>query len=230
MRPGLRSASGALLMLMIIPVIIGLLACLPVPIGDPERSRIDPEITGVWAAFTDGDSAFYVFEPFDKRTWLLTGVPLEEGDSADFSDYDLESFEELIRLMATEAVGDNGATATEMVMYKAWMTKLGGVWFMTWEPKGLFDSEQFAPETWYVFRVDKPDSNTLELRFCCDKDFFPDDLKETRRAYERVIRKHAKNPDLYGEFAEDPMILNRLGDEHIDFFKKLAREVIADSD
>lgn len=230
MRVNLRSASGALLMLMSVPVIVGLLACLPVPIGNPERSRIDPEITGVWAISDDSEAVFYVFEPFDKRTWLLTGVALEEGEDADFSDYNLESYEELTRLMETESVGADGATATEMVMYKAWMTKLGGVWFMTWEPKGLFGSEQFAPETWYVWRVDKPDSNTLELRLCCDDDFFPDDLKETRRAYERVIRKHAKNPDLYGEYDEEPMILKRLGDEYIDFFEKLAREVIADSD
>lgn len=224
MKPNTRSASGALLMLIIAPVIIGLLACLPVPIGDPERSRIDPEITGVWASVEGNDAAFYVFEPFDKRTWLLTGVPLEEGDGADFSKYDPIDHDKLARLMDNETVGDDGAKATEMIMYKAWMTKLGGVWFMTWEPKGLFGNEQFAPDTWFVFRVDKPDANTLELRFCCDDKFFPDDLKETRRSYERVIRKNAKNPELY---AEDPMILMRVADEHMGFFEDLAGEVIA---
>lgn len=227
MKPTTRSISGAVLMLAIIPAIIGILACLPVPIGDPERSRIDPEITGIWAFCDDHDAAFYVFEPFDKRTWLLTGVELEEGDDADFNDYDLSSCEGLARLMETEPVGEDGATATEMVMYKVWMTKLGGVWFMTWEPKGLFGSEHFAPETWYVFRVDKPDNSTLELRLCCDDEFLPDDLAETRRAYERVIKKNAKNPEM---FSEDPMILERVGDEHMGFFEDLAKEVIADSD
>jgi hypothetical protein len=74
MKPNTRSVSGALLMLIIAPVIIGLLACMPVPIGDPERSRIDPEITGVWFFHGDGDPGFYAFEPYDKRTWLLSGV------------------------------------------------------------------------------------------------------------------------------------------------------------
>ena len=74
MKPRIRSASGAVLMLAIIPAIVGLLACMPVPIGDPERSRIDPEITGAWVWLNDGDSSFFVFEPYDKRTWLL---PLE---------------------------------------------------------------------------------------------------------------------------------------------------------
>ena len=227
MKVNLRSASGAVLMLMIVPVIIGLLACLPVPIGNPERSRIDPEITGVWAISDNSEAVFYVFEPFDKRTWLLTGVSLEEGEDADFGDYDLSSYDGLARLMETESVGDDGATATEMVMYKVWMTKLGGVWFMTWEPKGLFGSEQFAPDAWFVFRVDKPDSNTLVLSFCCDDEFFPDDIKETRRAYERVIKKNAKNPEMY---TEEPWVLRRVADEHIDFFEELAEEVIADSD
>ena len=218
-----RSASGLFLMLIVAPVIVGLLACMPVPIGNPERSRVDPEITGVWAMLDGTDSGFYVFEPLDKRTWLLIGVPMEEGGDADLSDYDIESYDEFARLMDNETVGDDGATATEIIMYKAWMTKLGGVWFMTWEPKGLFGNEQFAPDTWFVFRVDKPDANTLELRFCCDDKFFPDDLKETRRSYERVIRKNAKNPELY---AEDPMILKRVADEHMGFFEDLAGEVI----
>ena len=54
MRPNVRSASGMVLMLAIIPIFAGLLACMPVPIGDPERSRIDPEITGVWFLESDG--------------------------------------------------------------------------------------------------------------------------------------------------------------------------------
>ena len=227
MKPTTRSISGAGLMLAIIPAMIGILACLPVPIGDPERSRVDPEITGVWAFCDEDEAAFYVFEPFDKRSWLLTGVGIEEGDAGDFADYNLRSCEDLNHLMETESVGEEGATATEMVMYKAWMTKLGGVWFMTWEPKGLFGNEQFAPDTWYVFRVDKPDPETLELYMIGGEKFFPDDLKKTRRAYERVIRKNAKNPDLY---AEDPLILKRVTSEHLDFFEEVAREVIADSD
>jgi hypothetical protein len=213
-------------MLLIIPVIVGVLACMPVPIGNPERSRIDPDITGVWAWPVDDDPRFYAFEPYDKRTWLLTGVPLEEGEGADFSGYDTGSYDGLARLMENEAAGDDGATASEVILYKAWMTKLGGVWFMTWEPKGLFGSQLFAPDTWYVFRVDKTDRNTLELRLIGGRELFPDELKKTRRAYERVIRKHAKNPDLY---TDDSLILERVREEHLGFFTALAGEVVTDS-
>ena len=116
MTPRTRSISGAVLMLAIVPAIIGLLACMPVPIGNPERSRVDPDISGVWAMLGDGDEAFYIFEPYDKRTWLLTGVPIEEGSEADLSDYSLDSYEDLVALMKNAPVGDDGVTATSVVM------------------------------------------------------------------------------------------------------------------
>ena len=219
MKPTTRSISGAVVMLAIIPAIIGILACMPVPIGDPERSRIDPAISGVWVLLEE--SAFYAFEPYDKRTWLLTGIPLEEGDNADLSDYELESYADLERLIENESVGDEGATATEMATYKVWRTKLGGEWFMTWEPKGVFNNEDFTPEVWLAFRIDRPDMDTLDL-YMVDETFFKG-VAETRRAYERVIKKNAMNDELT---VDDPIRFRRLKPEHLEFFGDLASEVI----
>ena len=143
MKSTTRSASGALLMLVIIPGIVGLLACMPVPIGDPERSRIDPEITGVWLGLDDNEPAFYAFESYDKRTWLLTIVPIEEGNEADWEDYQLSKYADLNRLIENETVGEDGATATGVSLYKAWLTKLGGEWFMTLEPRADFEDAFF---------------------------------------------------------------------------------------
>ncbi|NND46600.1 MAG: hypothetical protein HKN55_02945 [Woeseiaceae bacterium] len=221
MKPNTRSISGAVVMLAAIPAIIGILACLPVPIGDPERSRIDPEISGVWAWLGDGTPAFYAFEPYDKRTWLQTGIPLEEGEEADFSGYDLGDFDDVVRLMENEPVGDDGATASETVMYKTWRTKLGGEWFLTWEPKGVFGEKDFRPEMWMVFRMEKPNADTMDLYFIGDELF--EGVAETRRAYERVIKKNAKNPELYGE---DPLRFHRVRPEHLEFFAELAKEII----
>ena len=80
MRPYVRSATGVLLMLGIIPVFAGLLACMPVPVGDPEKSRIDPELSGVWAVSGEGNSGpVYFLRPYDKRTWLIWATEVEEG-------------------------------------------------------------------------------------------------------------------------------------------------------
>ena len=59
MRLNPRTFTGALLMLGILPIFAGLLACMPeyVPLGDPEKSRIDPELNGYW--FIPGDDSAF---------------------------------------------------------------------------------------------------------------------------------------------------------------------------
>lgn len=222
MKPNTRSASGAMLMLVIIPVIVGLLACMPVPIGDPERSRIDPNITGIWAVIDEGDDSFFVFEPYDKRTWLATFVPIEAGNEADLGDFELESYSDLAEFIDKEpVVGSNGVTAGKISNFKAWRTKLGGEWFMTLEPKIVFGNESFSTDTWWVFRIDRPDENTVNL-VMVGGDLF-DGVEETRRAYERVIKKNAKNVGLY---SDEPMRMVRVKPEHRDFFKSLVGEAV----
>lgn len=224
MKPNTRSASGALLMLVIIPVIVGLLACMPVPIGDPERSRIDPGITGVWIAL-DGsaDQPFYAFEPYDKRTWLVTGVTIEEGDDADSGDLKFESYSDFAEFIDKgPVVGQDGLTAGKIASYKVWRTKLGGEWFMTWEPKHVFDNEEFSPEVWFVFGLDRPDEDTLVLTML-DDDLF-EGVEETRRAYERVVKKNVRNEALY---SEEQLRLFRVKPEHFALFRQLAGSVIA---
>ena len=229
MKPTTRSISGAVLMLAIIPAIIGILACMPVPIGNPERSRIDPEISGVWVGWMldSEDATFYAFEPYDKRTWLLTSILLEEGERADFSDYDLESADDVVRLMESESIGDDGATATEIGIFKVWRTKLGGEWFMTWEPKAVFGESNFKPEVWFVFRIVWLDANTLDLYMVGGDLSLFDGVKGNRRAFERVIKKNARNPELY---VDEPTRLIRVQPEHLEFFGELAGKVIEKQD
>lgn len=206
MKSNLRSFSGAVLMFAIIPIIAGLLACMPVPIGDPERSRIDPELSGVWAMTEEGkDSGLYMFRPYDKRTWLVIGVE-ESG----------EAFE-------------------PAAVYKAWLTKLGGEKFMTWEMAGGVDAKgSFSPEFWYVFRVDKDNANLVKLRLLnYEYDGFesipgPDDyegnyVKDMRRKFERVIKKNVDDEEMYGE----ALVLRRLVDDELAAAADRLREVIA---
>ena len=225
MKARTRSISGAALMLLIIPGIVGLLACMPVPIGDPERSRVDPELSGVWYLADDNEPGFYAFEPYDKRTWLLTGLPLDEGPDADFSDYDLGTHQGFAALAKAESVGDDGAVTGKVVLFKAWRKKLAGTWFMTWEPKATFEEKDFAPEMWFVFRVDRPDADTLHLYMVDGDDDVFKKAEETRRAYERVLKKNVRNEEIY---ADDPIRLTRLSSEQFEFFSSLADEAIAD--
>lgn len=218
MTPKRRSASGALLMLVIVPMFAGLLACMPVPIGNPERSHIDPALSGIWMA-TEGSSidgsVFYLLQPYDKRTWLVIGVGIDEGAEADFSDVEAETTEEVFAFLREIPVGEAGMVPSDNVaLYKAWLTKLGGVTFMTWELHGGVDaSGSLRPEYWFNWKIERVGNDRIDLYLCCDggeEDVLGDlpdpgtdatdkELDKARRAWERALRKHAKNPDIYAD-------------------------------
>lgn len=229
MTPRSRTLSGAALMLLLIPIFAGLLACMPVPIGDPERSRIDPDLTGVWAVLSKDEyvdePGFYVFEPYDKRTWLVTGAGLMEGDETDLSKYDLASYDGFAELAAADVVGEEQVYIEEIAVYKAWLKKLGGEVFMTWEPKIALDDGIAIPDVWLVYRIIKDGPDTVQLQLIDGESDLFDDVKETRRAYEKVISKNADNPELYGSSEGEDIqafaTLARVQESEMDLFEDL---------
>jgi len=225
-----RSLSGIALMLLIIPIFAGLLACMPVPIGDPERSRIDPDLTGIWVILADelfeGDVGFYVFEPYDKRTWLVMGIEIESDDDANFEGYDFSTYAGYEKLVADHRGAPKNYYAENVILYKAWLTKLRGVQFWTWEPKGMVDGLTEDPEAWFVYKVQKDDENALSLLMVDgDADAF-DDIDKTRRAYERVLKKHVNDPEIYIDDEDGPARLARAEGEVLSFLKNVANDVI----
>jgi len=234
MTPKSRSLSGAVLALVLIPIFAGILACMPVPVGDPERSRIDPELTGVWAVLqsegSGSEAIFYIFEPYDKRTWLVTGGAMGAGEDSDLSNYDLTSYSGFAGLAAAEPVDENSIYLDEMIVYKAWLKKLGSEVFMTWEPKIYLDDGIAVPDVWMVYRVEKDGRDRIRMHLLDgDSDLF-DDVKKTRQAYEKVIRKNALNPELYGYPEEDDdaafITFARVQESEMDFFEDLVEMIV----
>ena len=228
-----RSLSGAALMLLLIPIFAGLLACMPVPIGDPERSRVDPDLTGVWAVLSGDasadDAGFYVFEPYDKRTWLIVGSGLVAGDDSDLSDYDLSTYAGFVELAASEDVDEDHVYIEAIALYKAWVKKLGGELFMTWEPKLVLDNGIPEPEVWLVYRIIKEGPDSFRMRLVNGDSPLFKDVKETRRAYERVIRKNVHNEELYDDWDDDAIgeQLVRVQKSEMEFFEDLLDSVIS---
>lgn len=248
--------------LMILPIhrsltglaiaIVSLMACLPVPIGDPEKSQIDSELSGMWLMLGDDDDSFVtLFEPYDKRTWLISQFPISvdeescdwdddvsvEGEDEDEVDYDF-----MVRFI--EAHGADCFGADGVAHYKAWRTKLGRKWFMTWEPKGRYDEDfGFATELWLAWRIDKAGSDHFSLTMIdADYDGFDEledyqeiadldppydsrKLKSARRAIERVIRKNTDDEGLYIDGATE---LSRVRPEHFDLFEDTITSPIYD--
>ncbi len=221
MRPKTRSISGAALMLAIIPIFAGLLACMPeyVPLGDPERSRIDPGMTGIWYAPGDdvliGNIIF--MQPWDKRTWLTVNVALELRDEPDPElddpvDYDLSTYEGLVEAFG-ELVVEADDFEMSLITYKVWSVKLGGETFYTWEWRGIPNPDEHTMEPWFWLdlRIDQETEDRLVFR-TLDPEFPPlKEAEKTRKAWERVVRKHVDNPEMY---TEEKMVVRRVDEEH----------------
>lgn len=231
-----RSFIGAMLMLMIIPIFAGLLACMPVPIGDPERSRIDPDLSGAWAMDDGGDVNLYLYQPYDKRTWLVIGAQIEEGSEAEIDDLDIETAGDVFAALQAYPIGEDGITSKTTIAFKAWLTRLGGEQFMTWESVGGMNSDgSFTPEYWFVFKVVKETEERVSL-YVVDPDYegfegitTPDDYEgddyvgDMRRTWERALKRHAKDPEL---FSDDPWVMHKVPGSAVDKAAELFQEVI----
>ena len=240
MKPNTRSITGALIMLAIVPIFAGLLACMPVPIGDPERSRIDPDISGVWTLEDDDQfDALYLFQPYDKRTWLVMGAGVEEGPGYEGAPFDIDTSQDALRILESHEIGPGGITSPGTVAYKVWLKKLGGETFMTWEPVGGFDTDgSHTPEVWMVFRVDKVDRNRVALYMVSGEHDAFDDLvkpkdyegdsyaRDMRRKWERALKKVAKDVD-DDELYAPPMTMRRLPEDLMGKASELFQEVIS---
>ena len=219
-----RRLGGIGLALIMIPAFIGLLACMPVPIGDPERSKIDDDLTGVWIGAVDDEVNLFFYEPYDKRTWLVRQY--EVGGSYDKPAIEL-SYEEAIAAVDTEDFDGD-----EFVVYKAWRTKLGKHWFVVWEIMGEVPGYKLTTgegKFWYVWRIEKLGAGRIRM-YMVDSDYdgFEDiegfdsddedrNLRKLRRAAEKVIKRNIDDPDLYQYYEDDDsFVMFRLTSEDFD--------------
>lgn len=223
-----RSISGALIAALTIPAILGLMACLPVPIGNPERSRIDPQLSGMWA-HVNGEWGVTLFEPYDKRTWLVTSVEVGRDPDHDDDCGEGPKVDDYAGLIAwIEEHGKSCLEGQNAIVYKAWRSKQGKHWYLTMELKGQVPHEEgkdmFDEEFWVVYRIDKGSDDTFSLRGIDGEFDGFEGVRETRWAYEKVIRKNGDNDDLY---VDDVTSFVRVEDEHIDLFADYIEDLMS---
>jgi len=217
------------MMLAIIPVIVGLLACMPeiAPLGNPERARIDPELSGVWVMGTEDELIFVLyFDPYDKRTWLVFCIGPEEGDELDLGEDTIDTYDDLVEILTDEArgVGSKGVAVGFNSVFKAWTTKLRGETFLVWEFKGELQKDGtfgvgFA-WNWHLKKITPTHFEIREIDF--GDEFFEDVDLSNRRAVEKVIRKNVNNEAL---FDDEVYSLTKVKPEHIDAFGEFLDEV-----
>lgn len=236
MRPNFRSISGAALMLVIIPIFAGLLACMPeyVPLGNPERARVDENMSGMWFLESMDDNEALIgqivlIRPWDKRTWLITSVAIDLSDAIDEDEVDEDdamTYQGFVDLFESLAL-DEDELKVGVFQYKSWLAKLGGETFMMWEMRVIMDKpeELPGPAYWYDFRVTEREQDKIVLHLV-DTAFPP--LKEapaTKRGWEKVIRKYADDDALY---YDDPVVLRRVKEDDLDLFVELVNYSVWD--
>jgi hypothetical protein len=197
---GNSSARRHLLLALILLSV--LTACLPVPVGDPEKSRIDPALSGAWrVAGGDDEQMLMVLDPYDKRTWLVTLIGL--GDAGDNRAGQVSALQ-----VPFNAVNADSFRVTSLGVYKCWLTRIGGETFMTWESKTLSETlPNMVPEQWWAFRVRKSGDDTFYLD---SFDYSIDGLDKvtTSKDAEKIIRRHIDDPGFFEE--KDAPRLDRL--------------------
>ena len=226
MKPNFRSISGAVLMLVIIPIFAGLLACMQVPIGNPERSRVDPELSGIWVVSDDAaDLAVMMLDPWDKRTWLGAYAELDDRVPDDV-EIDLSTYDGLIEAMGQNEDKTWYVGLTSLMLEKVWLTKLGGRKFMVWGPKAVTGEEgELGIAYGYNFLLTKHDKNNFSLYFInFEHEAFEDVDPEDRKGIEKVIRRHADDPDLY--IMDDGLHFSRVQEQHMKMFGSLFDDVV----
>jgi hypothetical protein len=195
-----RSVTGLLMGVLLLPVLLGVLACfgLPVPIGDPERSQVDPSMSGVWVVSEEEDGSAFgglvVLDPYDKRTWLMSMISIQEDaatDSTEPAPSILESF--------LAAARDGELKIEEVALFKSWLTDIGGTPFMTWEPLSpLTVSPGQKPEEWWSYRVRKTSSDQFSLDgFDTSKDDMDEAVSSAEA--EEIIRQNLEDPEFFME-------------------------------
>jgi hypothetical protein len=146
------------------PFLVCVLACLDAPIGNPETSKVDPKLSGVWLGRDHGDLTLLVMQPFDKRTYLVGWFGHESDEELD----EVGNLEKEVPRKKEAKLKDSDVKLDQIVlgggmMFKGWLTTIGGQQFMCWEPKFVLNSEKgMKPKEWFAWKV-KLKKNKLSL-------------------------------------------------------------------
>lgn len=190
--PAHRSFAGLVIAAVILPPALALLACIRFPVGDPETSRIDPELSGVWIGAERDETYLLVFRPFDARTYLVTllqttGEQSPDAQASAAASSDAPPTDALLARMLDDTHAPDGAGA-----YKAWLTPMGGRRLLCMEPLWPIDQESgFQIGAWLLFRVDTLSPDVVTLRFPPNlgrEGGLPLDAANTQQETEDILR------------------------------------------
>jgi hypothetical protein len=173
-----RSVLAILLFAPLAAILLATFACLPAPVGDPDKSKVDETISGIYsrqmpADPTDKTSEIAILRPWDGKTYLLQYL--------------------------TGGIKD-GTEQRQIQHFKAWLTTISDKTFITCEPMDNLSyalGDDGSKPFWVVLRLDKTDKG-LEVRMVNPDSEFMKGLAK-REDIEAAIKAHASDAGLYGD-------------------------------
>jgi hypothetical protein len=165
-------------------VILGLVACVDHPLGDPEKSKIDPRFSGIWEAKgDDGDGGFLFLRPYDSRTYVATFLGYQ--------------------------VKDEGIEPESRTDCKAWLIQVGEATFISMEPLSLGHFAGLKNKPPFIVAKITLADDELSLRLV---DGTKDPAKKATSSQElqAVIEQHVASDALY---LDDLLVYQRAADK-----------------
>jgi hypothetical protein len=168
----------------LVVAILSLTACVKYPVGDPEKSKVDPKLSGAWCYQQANSKTLLFIRPYDSRTYFVKSLSYEEESGV--------------------------VRPGEQQEFKAWLTTLGGADFFTME---LLDCAAFAglnteKPPYFVAKADLADGS-LRLHLV-NGEQQPAKAAASRSELEAAIVKNVGSDALY---AGQPLVFGKLEDK-----------------
>src|SRR5204862_137537 len=112
-------------------------ACFPVPLGDPEQSKVDERLRGYWLDVTEGstDHSAFAVAPFDAHAYVIQAVNFTKSDAGEVK-------------------------PEPAIVFKAWLSEVKGRQFLTAQPlTGMVDPK--AKPGFFIVKVDVSDGKVV---------------------------------------------------------------------
>src|SRR4051812_24335316 len=107
-------------------VMLGIIGCLEVPLGDPETSKADDQYVGLWLnnGTPNDESELISVMAYDSRTYIISQMHFVKTDA--------------------------GYQSHGQLISKAWLTKIGDTTFITAEPKDPKSLVEAGDKSYFV--------------------------------------------------------------------------------
>jgi len=135
MKPIYRTWLGIALFVPLAAILLATFACLPLPLGDPEKAKVDDKLVGTFQAVnTDaGETVVAILRPWDTHTYYVTWIDTDKKDNKE---------------------------ETKVMHFKAWLTDIGGATFLVAQPLEADEVAQYISgdktvRVWPTFRIEK---------------------------------------------------------------------------